>query len=306
MYPMKLRQILRSYFVFTKGERVGVMVLLVLIVLTILANQLIYYFERPTAADQYAFEQAVAKLHVGELASERAPLHLFQFDPNNIDSAGLAHLDLPVALKRNLLRYRAKGGRFRRAQDFRKLYGMNDSIFQLVRPFLIVNPPADENKNDIQEVSRRQYKSQDSLMISKSAYKQKELPVIIELNLASAEELEALKGIGPTLSKRIVKYRDLLGGFAFPEQLSEVYGVSPETVDAILPSVKTDTCYVKKIDLNFMNEKELSAHPYINFKLARKIVDFRSKNGYISNKNQLLSDSIVDKKLFQKLVYYLK
>ena len=130
--------------------------------------------------------------------------------------------------------------------------------------------------------------------------------ISINLNSASASELEKLKGIGPVLSERIVKYRELLGGYISVQQLKEVYGIKPEVFDVNRTFVFVDSVALRKLDLNFLSVDELAAHPYINYKEARRIVDFRTKNGYISDKNILLSDSIIGEEQFRKLSYYLK
>ena len=51
-----------------------------------------------------------------------------------------------------------------------------------------------------------------------------------DLNTASAEDLQRVRGIGPTLSERIVKFRTRLGGFSENDQLKEVYGLTEEIV----------------------------------------------------------------------------
>lgn len=55
----------------------------------------------------------------------------------------------------------------------------------------------------------------------------------LSLSLATAEQLEALDGIGPTLAARIVAHRDERGGFASVDQLLEVRGIGPGRLDAL-------------------------------------------------------------------------
>lgn len=61
--------------------------------------------------------------------------------------------------------------------------------------------------------------------------------VRVELNSADTTELKRLRGIGSVLSVRIVKYRNKLGGFSSVEDLKNVYGLSDETYQSILPHV---------------------------------------------------------------------
>ena len=53
---------------------------------------------------------------------------------------------------------------------------------------------------------------------------------LININTASAQELQALKGIGPALSKRIIEYRQTHGAFSSPEDLINVKGIGPTTL----------------------------------------------------------------------------
>lgn len=58
---------------------------------------------------------------------------------------------------------------------------------------------------------------------------------VIDLNRASAVELESLPGIGPALAKRIVEYRAREGPFRQVEDLLKVKGVGPKLLARIRP-----------------------------------------------------------------------
>lgn len=189
---------------------------------------------------------------------------------------------------------------------------MNDSLYQRIEPYLVLSseatPTGKYNKPTIVSPQKRTGSGiePDEKSVAPATAKTPVAMPRVELNHATVEELEALPGIGPTLSQRIVKYRDLLGGFSSVDQLGEVYGLKPEVIDLNRNRLVVDTIQIRKLDLNFLTVEELAKHPYLNFREARKIVDFRSKNGYISNKYQLLNDSVIAEKLFRKLVVYLK
>jgi len=305
---MKLRKIIREYFTFTKGERTGLVVLLIIVCFLLIANRIFFYFEEPTVADEQAFEEVLAKLKAAEKVKGTESQRLFVFDPNTIDSVSLSDLNLPAYVKRNMLSYRSHGGKFRKAIDLRKIYGMNDSIYGAVESFIEIEL-ADKSPTRIShpEVTDAfPTVKEASLGSVEDLIDEIKTPLQIDINTADATEFEKLRGIGPVLSKRIVSYRSLLGGFVAPEQLYEVYGLKQEVVQQNLNNLRVDRVDVKKIDLNFASVDELSQHPYINYKEAERIVDFRSKNGYISDKNILLTDSIIGIEKFQKLVFYLK
>lgn len=305
---MKLRKIIREYFTFTKGERTGLVVLVIIVCFLLIANRIFFYFEEPTIADVQAFEEMLAKVKAAEKAQGAGALKLFAFDPNTIDSVSLSDLNLPTYVKRNILSYRTHGGKFRKAADLRKIYGMNDSIFTAVESFVeieTVDQPVP--RKSYPAVTKAQSQVEEASLAPLQDFNAKEkVSLQIEINTADASEFERLQGIGPVLSKRIVSYRNLLGGFVSPDQLYEVYGLKPEVVQQNLNNFRVDGVEVRKLDLNFASIDELSRHPYINYKEARRIIDLRSKNGYISDKNILLTDSIIGIEKFRKLVFYLK
>lgn len=302
---MKLRQIIRDYFTFTRNERIGLIILLVLILIAFAANQLVFYFEKPGKADQEKFQQLLAMLEQrqeNETARFQLRGALFHFNPNTIDSLGLDSLRLPFYVKKNLLAYRSKGGRFYSDGDVRKIYGMNDSIFDAVRPFLKFEEQKQrahtpEVKRRVPEESRQQPKTEIAV----------ESPIqAIEINTATADELKALHGIGDVFSSRIVKYRQLLGGFSRLEQLHEVYGLKPETIENILPYLKLDTAQVEQINVNFAQPEELARHPYVSWDVANAIIDFRSANGFMNDLEAIRLNRLVSEEEFQKISPYLK
>ena len=128
---------------------------------------------------------------------------------------------------------------------------------------------------------------------------------VIELNSADTVALKSLPGIGSVLSRRIIKYRDLLGGFYSAKQLLEVYGLSPECLQKVESLLTIDTLKIKKLDINFSSAEELAAHPYVGKKPGREIVNFRSKKGLIADPAVLLEKKVFERQQFEKIRPYL-
>ena len=57
----------------------------------------------------------------------------------------------------------------------------------------------------------------------------------IDLNRASQEDLEAIPGIGPSTAGAIIHYRDRHGPFHSIQELQDVHGIGPKTVEKITP-----------------------------------------------------------------------
>lgn len=126
------------------------------------------------------------------------------------------------------------------------------------------------------------------------------IPDVLDLNKADSAALLCLPGIGPVFAGRIVKYRSLLGGYADKVQLSEVYGMSQETLGRIDPFLVIDLDDLKKLPLNACSFRELLRHPYLEYEHVKSLVQYIDREGSIDSvedirKNYLLPDTILVK-----------
>lgn len=106
--------------------------------------------------------------------------------------------------------------------------------------------------------------------------KRTEREVMLELNSADTLQLQELRGIGPGFARRIVKYREKLGGYYAVEQLMEVYGFTEALYKQVARNVTVDASKIKKLDVNNLGIAELKRHPYISFYEAKAIVEYRN------------------------------
>ncbi|NQZ75407.1 MAG: helix-hairpin-helix domain-containing protein [Ekhidna sp.] len=128
---------------------------------------------------------------------------------------------------------------------------------------------------------------------------------VSDLNVATAEDLQRVRGIGPAFSERIIKYRTLLGGFADTTQLHEVYGLQPEVIAALTTQFEL-LSPVQRINLNADSLKHLAKHPYISYDLARIILNYRLQHGDFTTAEDLKNIKIIDKDSFNRLRPYLE
>ena len=128
----------------------------------------------------------------------------------------------------------------------------------------------------------------------------------IDINRADSAQLLPLPGIGPVFASRLVKYRDLLGGYASVDQLYEVYGISQETVDGIANRIFIDTTAVNMLDLNSATFRELLRHPYLEYEDVKAIVNYRDFAGTIQSIQELLDNYILPDSLMKRVVPYFK
>ena len=109
---------------------------------------------------------------------------------------------------------------------------------------------------------------------------------VISLNETDTSVWKKIPGIGSSYSSRIIKYKDLLGGYVNKEQLLEVYGIDNDLYVKISPFIQEDSNYTK-VKINELEFKELLKHPYLNYKQVQVIVNLRQKKGDIISVNEL-------------------
>lgn len=132
----------------------------------------------------------------------------------------------------------------------------------------------------------------------------KKQPLRIELNSADTLTLQLLHGIGPVFARRIVSYRDRLGGFVRPSQLLEVYGFTPDLLSHISPHLQLDSTAIKHININTISLKQLAKHPYIEYYQARDIIRLRNNGTLFHHADDLRAiPSMADSTLHRLLPY---
>lgn len=170
--------------------------------------------------------------------------------------------------------YLSKGGQINRHADLYKIYGIDSSLLNNLKGRILFPKPVEK--------------------------KQK----AININVATQEELQILRGIGPKLSARIIKYRKRLGGFYEKEQLLEVYGIENEVLEnntsLIICSGSLDS-----ILINMVSYDSLVRHYYFGPDLTRRIINYRQAHGYFTNAQDIKGMHAVDDSIFNKILPYL-
>lgn len=294
-----------QYNQFSKKDRNGIMILSILIVFVIIINVSLDFKTTTTDYDHSEFERVINEWELSQAANNQEYNILFPFNPNTITPEKLDSLSLPYYVKRNLLSYREAGGKIKSAGDFKKIYGMNDSIFNTVKDFILFESP-----HEVTELTESAYIAVNSNNNSDFQefpnYKEtSDVEFKIELNSADSIELTKLNGIGPVFASRIIKYRDLLGGFYKKEQLLEVYNFPEETFKLIENNIETDSGKIKKMRLNFAEFTELLRHPYLNKEQVQAIINYRNINGPFQSVNNLAQKNILDSLTFLKIEPYI-
>lgn len=130
--------------------------------------------------------------------------------------------------------------------------------------------------------------------------------VIIDINTANPENLKRVKGIGEVLSKRIVNYRESLGGFYDKNQIKEVYGINDSIYNIIENQMVIKAVQLRKVNLNEASFEELKRHPYISDLLAKQIISFREKVKPFESEQDVQKLYLMKEDLYSRLHNYIE
>lgn len=278
----------KDFFYFSRSERRGIIILVVLIAAVCTYIWFIPARDTGEMKDDPEFEKEYEAFITSIQEIEPAPkaghkksafqkrmVTLAPFDPNTADSTTFLDLGLPPWMAGNILRYRAKGGQFRRPEDFRKIYGLTEDQFAVLLPYISI-PDKPRTKDTVRLLVRKEIR--DTLQHFKYP-----TGTVINLNRADTTELKKIPGIGSAIAGMIVSYRKRLGGFYKIEQLGDI----DLSVDKLQPWFTVDENDTQRLNLNKASIERLKAHPYINFYQAKVIVEYRRKKGKIQSLKQL-------------------
>ncbi|MFP4288402.1 MAG: helix-hairpin-helix domain-containing protein [Bacteroidales bacterium] len=308
----------KDYFYYTKTERNGIIVLFVLILLVIFLPFTYPYIFKSEAIDFSDFDRKVresnkiqeeylaalesakassaARSYEKEKEKEKEKLNLtpFVFNPNTLGKNGFEKMGLPEWVINNIVNYREAGGRFRYREQLKNIYTIDDELYAQLEDFIDLPKEKDIPVVNPQKISHAKdtFPSQDKPV--------RFADVVIEMNTSDTLKWQKLRGIGPVFSKRIVAYRELLGGYYDVNQLMEVYGMDSVRYNQILPHLEIDTLNLRKIDLNTADFVTLVRHPYLNRNQVNSILKIRQTHGNYEipsdiKKSHLISDSLYNK-----------
>lgn len=266
---------LKSYFQFTKSQRSGI-IFLVLLCIIFQSAYFFIDFKSPTNDSKEKQEWLAFQTEIDSLKQIKRDYipKIYPFNPNFITDFKGQKLGMSVAEIDRLLAFRKTNKYVNTPEDFQKVTKISDSLLATMAPYFKF-PDWVTNKKEF----KTKYKSFEN---------KKEKIVVLDINQATKEDLIKVYGIGPALSDRILKLKDLLGGFVSMEQMNDVWGLSPEVVENLNKNFKVSVFpKVNKVDINNASIKELMLFPYFKYALAKAIVTYRSMNGDFKNNADL-------------------
>ncbi|MFT3910050.1 MAG: helix-hairpin-helix domain-containing protein [Ferruginibacter sp.] len=243
------------------------------------------YYKNYTAEDHYKPNDAYS-------SKEHTVTHdLFYFDPNTLPGAGWKRLGLTDKTIATIQNYLFKGGKFREPADIKKIWGLREELANQLLPYVKIEQQATATASGF------------------PTFEKKEFPEktigIVDINNADSSTYISLPGIGPGYARRIVKFRDKLGGFYKVEQVAETFGLPDSTFQKIKNYLQVSGENIRKININNASLDELKEHPYIRYQLANAIIQFRTQHGNFSSVDDIKKIMLVTGDVFGKVAPYL-
>ncbi len=365
----------KDWFYFTRQQRYGIILLLVLIIVVPVTGKMVTALRRHQGLDEASFltmldayrehladlEEILAAKEKSKAASgiqnvEKPTTLALQpkpFDPNTLTVEGWQEMGIPARISRSIQNFLAAGGSFRHKQDLQRMYLVDDALYAELEPWVTLpdrperdktverrhggqdrqapetqSDPAstgrsgpDQHQHELAELrpdrTANVYAEEDpggndafgeasrQVVLPDHRSSTTARPVSVNINKADTTAFQEIRGIGPVFSRRIVRYRELLGGYYCTSQLLEVFGMDSTRYAGIQDFIEPDTLLIQRINLNTASFGDLVRHPYIDQPVASAILNLRDQHGPFACPTDIKSSYLIDDAGWERLRPYL-
>lgn len=305
------------FFHFTRKERNGIVVLLCIVAALLCLPFLYSTFLKKADQKKENFQDEMALLqklapktnseksfsfynrdsnntsyyHSKRNRNEETVAEYFYFDPNTLHENGWKKLGVRDKTIGTIKNFISKGGRFRLPEDIRKIWGISKYQADRLIPYVAIK--------ERETIAGKDFRKYENKPFSKKS------TASIDANNADSNTYQSLPGIGAGYARRIVKFRDKLGGFYSVNQVAETFGLPDSTFQKIKGHLQISEEGIKKININLADLEQLKEHPYIRYKLANAIVQYRSQHGNFLSVEDIKKIMLVTDEVYLKLYVYL-
>lgn len=317
------KQFVKDYFTFTRKERQGILTVIGLILIIVFVPWLFPIFHPASETDHSEFAKEIQEFKASMVSDDRTldednflqdytsddehstpRVALQNFDPNTTSEQDWIRMGLRPKTARTIQNYVAKGGRFRKPDDLRKIWGLSKKDADRIVPFVRI-----ESKDNAYEKKPPQFTaapSRTEFSEPRPAFVRSKEYTYTDINLADTTAFKKFPGIGSKLAERIVNYRNKLGGFYSVQQLGETYLLPDTTFQKMLPYLQIGNPVLNQININTVSLDELRTHPYIKFSVANAIIQYRAQHGNFSAPADLKKIMIISDSLYARIQPYIK
>ena len=291
-------KIFKSHFWYTKNQRNGILLLLIIIIFL----QLILHFKNFDSQQMVDLSQPKITSYNKQLdslkkkSSKKKKFKIYPFNPNYISDYKGYQLGMNVDEIDRLLAHREQRLYVNSAKEFQTITKISDSLLQKISPFFKF-PEWVQKKNNNKNNQQR-YIPNSRINVSEIT--------TVDINKATLKDFTAIEGVDEYISERIIKYRSKLQGFSFKEQLFEVWGLDELMANKILStfSIKNKPI-IKKVNINTASFKEVLSNPYIDYELCIKIFDYRDEVAELQSISEIKNIEGFPIKKYNRIVLYL-
>lgn len=304
-----LQQQVRNFFGASTKEVNAFIILLPLMIVMMLLFPF-YHHLLPAKKMDIAADKAQLEEFITALKSSRQEIKpaynpeknkYTTFEPNKATFNVLVNAGLDTIIAARIIKYRNSGGEFKFKEDLHKIYDLDKQIYADIEKKIAL--PHKPVKNSIKET---EITVESSLTSTNEKLRKEKKILMFDINEADSSTLSEIKGIGPVLSSRIIRYRDLLGGFTDTLQFKEVYGLEADVLKQLYnSSVIEENFNPIAINVNKADAPQLSRHPYISWTIAKAIIAYRQQHGNFLTLDQLQRIKLIDRQTFKKIKPYL-
>lgn len=307
------KKLVNDYFTFSKKDRNAALVLMILIIIVFF---LPYFFSKPksiikenvqlTKQVEEILDKKQTQTNSQNQSENFQPYQptksvfynsnktiLFNFDPNTISKTDWLKLGVKEKTVNTIQKLLSKGFQFRKPEDIKKVFGISPQKADELIPYIQIQQNFVSNFKNTNE-----QKTIVRLPYTKTIVK-------FDINNSDTSDWIQLNGIGSKLAKRIITFREKLGGFISIKQVAETYGLPDTTFQKIKEYLLLNNTHVQKININQTTVDELKNHPYIKWNVANAIIQFKNQHGNYTSVNDLKKIRIISDSIFQKISPYL-
>jgi len=291
-------KIFKSHFWYTKNQRNGILLLLIIIIFL----QLILHFKNFDS--QQMVDLSLPKItsynkqldSLKKKSSKKKKFKIYPFNPNYISDYKGYQLGMNVDEIDRLLAHREQRLYVNSAKEFQTITKISDSLLKKISPFFKF-PEWVQKKNNNKNNQQR-YIPNSRINVSEIT--------TVDINKATLKDFTAIEGVDEYISERIIKYRSKLQGFSFKEQLFEVWGLDEQMANKILStfSIKNKPI-IKKVNINTASFKEVLSNPYIDYELCIQIFDYKDEVAELQSISEIKNIEGFPIKKYNRIVLYL-
>ena len=280
----------KEYLGYPKKERRGIYVLLTMLMFVAFYN----IIEHQLWSTDLALPKITVSTFEATFESNKIRNNVakkFSDKPIFIDTSGVAALSAIGFSKYQatiIFNYLKKGGAIYTVKDLAKIYSIDQKTIDLTQSKIIFSDSA----------SRKSQPKTNPLFVKKVLKK-------VELNSCDSAALDSVFYMSSYLAGRIINYRNRLGGFFELVQIQLIYGIDTTVYAKIANHLSLDTTNIKRIDINKVSLERLAQHPYIGYKLAKVMVNYRAQHGAFKSKSDLKKIILINEEIFRKIERYI-